>query len=854
MKTLRKIAALFVFLAAIGLPAVFVPSSHAVTLEEYNAQVAAAQAEVTAAQAAVNTAQLNYDTQLISDGSTVTTGITAKVYNNTMSRNPNEENLCTTTTLSQIAANWGSGSILGCNSDRVTIHYFGTLTVPDTGAYRFRNIADDGFYLTINGQVVIDEWRDKGCNGSWGAPITLTAGTAYSIDGWYYENGGGACSTLYVSQPSGNWQVTPASWFGTPSGQMIKDPALLAILQTAQQRLANAQAALAAIPAYVPPINPPTSLIGQVDSGTVTLSWTPPSDGTLPERYAIFFSNGTSAGWGVATGNVGDANALNTTITLSQDVFAGSGGLDSTYTFSIRSDNDTLHMYSTQSNTLTLLVPNMARIASEQAAAAAAEAARIAAEQAAAAEAARVAAEQAAAAAAEAARVAAEQAAVVEAARQAEAERVAAIARQEELNRQAAIAAELARQSEVARQAELARQAAAAEQARQAEIAKQAAEAEAARVAAEKAAAEESARVAAEAAAKAEAERIAAEKAAAEQAARDKAAAEAAAKAEAERIAAEAAKAKAEAEAKAAEEAAAKAAAEKAAAEAAAAKAEEDRLAAEAAAKAQAEADAKAEADRLAAEKIAAEQAAKDKAAAEAAAKAEADRIAAEDAAKAKAAADKAAADKAAADKAAADKAAADKAAADKAAADKAAADKAAADKAAADKAAADKAAADAIGVTLNNPSQLSDTVVKEAPKEILVPHVQEDKSGVENGGIEFFGTKSAPQIVGEDGQLTPPAPPPGSGLPIPPEAITTSDTFIGQPGGTTFNAPDIAVPVILVPLEGAIAAVPGAEALNHAFVAMANIGNDMSPVTRKKAKKILVITVAVAAIRRRFK
>jgi hypothetical protein len=135
-----------------------------------------------------------------------------------------------------------------------------------------------------------------------------------------------------------------------------------------------------------------------------------------------------------------------------------------------------------------------------------------------------------------------------------------------------------------------------------------------------------------------------------------------------------------------------------------------------------------------------------------------------------------------------------------------------------------------------------------------LIAHIQVDVPGVENGGIQFFGTKTAPQVVGEDGTLTPPAPPPGSGLPIPPEAITTTDTFIGQPGGTSFNAPDIAVPVIETPVTGALATVPGAQAINHAFVAMANIGNDMSPVTRKKAKKILVATIVGGAIfRRRF-
>ena len=144
-----------------------------------------------------------------------------------------------------------------------------------------------------------------------------------------------------------------------------------------------------------------------------------------------------------------------------------------------------------------------------------------------------------------------------------------------------------------------------------------------------------------------------------------------------------------------------------------------------------------------------------------------------------------------------------------------------------------------------------------------------------------------SPQVVGEDGKITPPAPPPGSGLPIPPEAITTEETFLGQPGGTTFNAPDIAVPVQLtyvcttikkedgtevhLDLDGnehiieectflptALDAIPGAgeaiQAVGAAYTALANIGNDMSPVTRKKAKKILVATLIVVPVaRRRF-
>ena len=133
---------------------------------------------------------------------------------------------------------------------------------------------------------------------------------------------------------------------------------------------------------------------------------------------------------------------------------------------------------------------------------------------------------------------------------------------------------------------------------------------------------------------------------------------------------------------------------------------------------------------------------------------------------------------------------------------------------------------------------------------EELKPRIQVDVKGVENGGIEFFGTQSAPQVIGEDGQLTPPAPEPGSGDPIPADAITTEETFIGQPGGTTFNAPDIAVPVEPIEINLEIPGVgEAAQALANTYVALANVGNDMSPITRKKAKKILLATIVVGQI-----
>ena len=153
-------------------------------------------------------------------------------------------------------------------------------------------------------------------------------------------------------------------------------------------------------------------------------------------------------------------------------------------------------------------------------------------------------------------------------------------------------------------------------------------------------------------------------------------------------------------------------------------------------------------------------------------------------------------------------------------------------------------ATAEAIGLAAPPP-------ILEAPKlEDLVAEVQVDAPGVLNGGQQMYGNAISPQVVAEDGTLSPAAPPPGSGLPIPPEAITTEATFVGQPGGMTFNTPDIAVPIVEKPvkLPRGINKFPGASAtvgaVNHVYVVYANIGSDLSPVTRKKAKKIVIATI----------
>jgi hypothetical protein len=164
------------------------------------------------------------------------TGLTVKVYNQLPTSNPQRSdtayNLCKTTTLTSINHNWGGGDILGCGSDRVMLHYTGYIT-PTENITSFRGLADDGFYLDINGVNVINNWTLKGCGGNWN-PVSLEAGKTYEIDAWFFEWGGGACSILNYQSNSGSG-VVPEAWYTNAiSAPLIKDPALLEILNEAE--------------------------------------------------------------------------------------------------------------------------------------------------------------------------------------------------------------------------------------------------------------------------------------------------------------------------------------------------------------------------------------------------------------------------------------------------------------------------------------------------------------------------------------------------------------------------------------------------------------------------------------------
>jgi PA14 domain len=264
-------------------------------------------------------------------------GITAQVYNcqgwNAAPPRPcyTSNVIVNTTTVPQIDFQWGSGPILSNRFEDVEVKFTGYLMSPVTKTVTFYAPADDGTHFTLNETVLINDWVDKGGGGSISQSVTLQANVGYPFTFWYYENGGGANVWLYWNDGSGD-QLVPSSVF------YLTDPTPLP-----------------------PSLNAPTNLSVIHENNGVTLSWTAPTPteaNTAVERYAVSWStsNFTTNGWGIATGNVGSATALNTSVSIPYSLI-GTDGRGKEYQFKIRADNDSLSTYSADSNIVSSYIP-----------------------------------------------------------------------------------------------------------------------------------------------------------------------------------------------------------------------------------------------------------------------------------------------------------------------------------------------------------------------------------------------------------------------------------------------------------------------------------------------------------------
>lgn len=112
-----------------------------------------------------------------------------------------------------INRNYNGEPFQNCGDDLFMVHYTGAITIPAHDTIEFMVAADDGGTITI-GQTEFGTWNDKGC--SWSEITTNAFPTgSQSLDGWFYENGGGTCFMLAWNIDNAGWAIVPDEAFTT---------------------------------------------------------------------------------------------------------------------------------------------------------------------------------------------------------------------------------------------------------------------------------------------------------------------------------------------------------------------------------------------------------------------------------------------------------------------------------------------------------------------------------------------------------------------------------------------------------------------------------------------------------------
>lgn len=136
---------------------------------------------------------------------------TARYFSNTTFAGLPETTRCE----AAIAYNWNGvapeGTAVG--STEFSVRWSRTITAPANGRYTFSARSDDGVRIFVDGQLVLNEWRDQGAT-DFSTTVDLAAGD-HDIVVEYYQNQGGAEITVDITAPPPPGPTCAATEFST---------------------------------------------------------------------------------------------------------------------------------------------------------------------------------------------------------------------------------------------------------------------------------------------------------------------------------------------------------------------------------------------------------------------------------------------------------------------------------------------------------------------------------------------------------------------------------------------------------------------------------------------------------------
>lgn len=205
------------------------------------------------------------------------TGITGKYFNNMSASGT----VVATRSDGPINFDWSTGAPgpAGVNAENFSVSWDGYLRVTQTGNYRFQTNSDDGVRLTVNGDLLIDQWNDHSVTTHTSNTISLVAGNAYPIKMEFYENGGYAVAQLLWQTPSNSAYVaiprgtTPVS-SGNGLYECVTTPAAFLVSNNSTGLTCAAEAVtVTALDATGAVYNPPSGTIVTLSTNSADSAW-----------------------------------------------------------------------------------------------------------------------------------------------------------------------------------------------------------------------------------------------------------------------------------------------------------------------------------------------------------------------------------------------------------------------------------------------------------------------------------------------------------------------------------------------------------------------------------------------------